>query len=286
MFRLFLAIISASVLALGQARPEFEVASIRMATDQIERVGAGLHIDGAQVALTDLSIKDIVGMAYKVKPNQIAGPDWIGSQRYNIAAKLPDGASQDQVPQMIQSLLADRFQMKMHRESKDLPVYVLGVTKSGAKMSPLPPDPDDDNRGATPSNIAAGGDASGVAINLGKGTTMSIGATALEVKKMDLTQFADLLTRFEDRTVVDETNLKGRYDFNLELTPEDRTAMMIRAALSAGVVLPPQALRLLDVAPNTSLTNSLGKLGLTFDARRAPLEVLVIDNVLRTPTEN
>ena len=62
--------------------------------------------------------------------------------------------------------------------------------------------------------------------------------------------------------------------------------MMIRAALSAGVVLPPQAMRILDIGSTVSLTNSLGKLGLTFDARRAPLEVLVIDTVLNTPTEN
>jgi uncharacterized protein (TIGR03435 family) len=286
MLSLLVSLVATSLLVFGQARPEFEVASIKPAGDQIQQVGAGLHIDGAQVALTDLSIKDIVGMAYRLRPNQIFGPDWIASQRYNIAAKLPDGGSQDQVPQMIQTLLADRFQMKMHRETREFPVYALGVAKSGLRMTALPPDPDSDGRENTPINVAAGGDANGVSINLGRGTTLSLGATALEAKKIDLPTFADMLTRFTDRQVVDMTNVKGRYDFSLELSPEDRTAMLIHAALNAGVVLPPQALRALDAGSTVSLSGSLEKLGLSFESRKAPLEVLVIDSVQKTPTEN
>jgi uncharacterized protein (TIGR03435 family) len=286
MRRLILLFITTAALAFGQKRLEFEVASIKLAPDQIQQVGAGLHIDGAQVALNDLSIKDIVGIAYRVKPNQILGPDWITSQRYNIAAKLPDGGSQDQVRQMIQSLLADRFQMKMHRETRDFQVYALGVGKGGLKITTLPPDPDSDNREASPISVAAGGNANGVSIDLGRGTSLSLGATTLEAKKIDMPTFADMLSRFTDRPVVDMTNIKGRYDFTLELTPEDRTAMLVRSALAAGVVLPPQALRILDVGSTVSLTSSLEKIGFTFETRKAPLEVLVIDSVQKTPTEN
>ena len=273
--------------AFAQARLEFEVASIRPASEQVQQVTAGLHIDGAQVALNYFSIKDIVGIAYRVKPNQIVGPDWLAGQRFTIAAKLPDGASQDQVPQMLESLLTDRFQMKMHRETRDFPVYGLGVAKTGLKINALPSEPNSDTSGdKAPINIAAGGNGNGVAIDLGKGSSFALGPTAFEVKRLNMPTIADMLSRFTDRPVVDMTELKGRYDFTLDLTPEDRTAMLIRIALAQGVVLPPQALRALDVGSNISLSSSLEKLGFTFESRRAPLELVVIDNIQKTPTEN
>lgn len=286
MRRFILLSIFMSALAFGQARPEFEVASIKPAGDQIQQVGAGLHIDGAQISLTSLSVKDMVGISYRVKPNQIFGPDWISSQRYNVAAKLPDGASQDQVPAMLQTLLADRLQMKTHRETRELSVYALGVGKTGSKLTALPSDPDLDARANTPLNIAAGGNGNGVAINFGNGRTLTLGEKTLEVKKLDMSTLADMLTRFTDRTVVDMTGLQGRYDMTLELTPEDRIAMLLRAALNAGTVLPPQAMRALDSGSTASLSNSLEKLGLTFQSTKAPLEVIVIDSIQKTPTEN
>jgi uncharacterized protein (TIGR03435 family) len=273
--------------ALAQTHLEFEVASIKPASEQVQQVAAGLHIDGAQVALNYFSIKDIVGIAYRVKPNQIIGPDWLTAQRFTIAAKLPDGASQDQVPQMLQSLLTDRFKMNMHRETREFPVYALGVAKTGLKMTALPSDPESETRGEkAPINIAAGGNGNGVAINLGNGSSFALGPTSFEVKKLDMPTTADMLSRFTDRPVVDMTELKGRYDFTLDLTPEDRTAMLIRIALAQGVVLPPQALRALDFGSNVSLSSSLEKLGLSFEPRRAPLDVLVIDSIQKTPTEN
>jgi uncharacterized protein (TIGR03435 family) len=123
-------------------------------------------------------------------------------------------------------------------------------------------------------------------MNLGKGTSLTLGPTSFEAKKLDMPRFADLLSRFMDRPVVDTTSLKGHYDFTLELTPEDRIAILIRGGINQGAVLPPQALRLLDFGSNASLVNSLQKAGLTFEAKTAPLEILVIDSVQKTPTEN
>src|SRR6266852_4121646 len=125
----------ASALAFAQTRLEFEVASIKPAPQQIQQMNIGLHIDGAQVRGTSLPLKDYIVLAYRLKPSQVAGPDWIASQRFDIAAKLPDGASQDQFRDMLQTLLADRFQMKTHRETKESSVYVLGIAKSGLKMA-------------------------------------------------------------------------------------------------------------------------------------------------------
>ena len=286
MIRAILGFIITAVVALGQTRPEFEVASIKPANDQILQVGVGLHIDGAQVSLTALSIKDIVAMSYRVRPNQITGPDWIANQRFNIAAKIPDGGSQNQVREMLQTLLADRFQMKMHEEMREFPVYALGIVKGGLKITALPEDPESDYRNNGPINIAAGGTGEGAVMNLGKGTSLTLGASSFEAKKLDMPMLADLLSRFTDKPVVDMTDLKGLYDFTLELTPEDRTAMLIRAAVTQGVVLPPQALRALDFGSTDSLTRSFQKLGFTFESRRAPLKFLVIDSIQKTPTEN
>src|SRR6266850_1831642 len=112
-----------SVVATGQTRPEFEVASIRPSSEQTTQVNVGLKISGSQVRLIYLSLKDYIGMAYRVRPSQVTGPDWIAQERFDIAAKLPDGSSSDLVPEMLQALLADRFQLKFHRDAKEFPVF-------------------------------------------------------------------------------------------------------------------------------------------------------------------
>jgi uncharacterized protein (TIGR03435 family) len=94
------------------------------------------------------------------------------------------------------------------------------------------------------------------------------------------------MARFTDRPVVDMTALKGHYDFALELSPEDFGAMGIRAAIAAGVALPPQALQAAEAASGDSLFNAVEKLGLKLESRKAPVEVLVIDHAEKTPTEN
>ena len=286
MMRVIVAYVLVSALAFGQTRLEFEVASIRPAPQQIQQVSVGLRIDGAQVRGTSLALRDYIVLAYRLKPSQVTGPDWITSQRFDIAAKLPDGASQDQFRDMLQTLLTDRFQMKTHRETKELPVYVLGVAKSGLKLTELPPDPQSNDSDHSPITITGSGRGGNVSIDLGAGSAFTLGPNGFDLKKITMEGFADMLTRFSDRPVLDMTELKGRYNFSLELSPEDRAAIMIRAALTAGVVLPPQALAMLDNGSNASLISSLQKVGLSFDPRKAPLEMLVIDSIQRTPTEN
>jgi len=271
-------------VAFGQTRKEFEVASIRPVTEQPpNQVRVGVNIDGSQVRVTYLSLKDYISVAYEVRLNQIIGPDWLATERFDIAAKLPEGALQADVPAMLQTLLADRFQMKSHKEKREFPVYALEVAKSGFKLSPVGESEIDDTR---PLNITAGGSGAGVMISFGKDSYFALGANGFESKKLSMEIVADMLTRFLDRPVVNMTNLKGTYDINLDLTPEDRTVMLIRSAIAAGVVLPPQALALLDTGSNASLTNALRNIGLTLEARRAPLEVLVVDQMQKTPTEN
>lgn len=107
-------------VAQNPTRPGFEVASVRPspAGGPPQGVMAGLRIDGAQVRTTFLTLKDYIGMAYRLKLYQISGPDWVGTDRFDVAATLPDGSLPAQVPEMMQTLLEERFQLKFHRESK------------------------------------------------------------------------------------------------------------------------------------------------------------------------
>jgi len=94
-----------------------------------------------------------------------------------------------------------------------------------------------------------------------------------------------VLERFTDRPVMDLTDLKGLYDFEFSVTPEEMQTMMIRAAIAAGVQLPPQALRLLDNGGNPIL-DTVEQVGLKLESRRMPVEVIVVDQVQKTPTDN
>ena len=134
--------------------------------------------------------------------------------------------------------------------------------------------------------MSASGGRGGVSVNFGKGSSFTFADNKLEAKKLTMTAFADLLARFVDRPVVDRTELKGSYDFTIDLTPEDYMAMMIQSAVSAGVKLPPEALRFLDGATDDSLHNALRNFGLKLEPTKAPLEVLVIDRILKTPVAN
>ena len=101
-----------------------------------------------------------------------------------------------------------------------------------------------------------------------------------------MAQLADSLGRFVERPVVDMTELTGTYDLTLEFTPEEYRTLLIRTAVSAGVNLPPEVMRLLEGASDESLFKGLQSLGLKLESRKAPLEVLVIDSASKTPIEN
>jgi len=278
--------------AFGQApapRLEFEVASVKPAESlsaSTQHVDIGLHIDGAQVRLNYLSLKELIGMAYWVKAHQeVEGPEFITSERFDIAAKLPAGATRDQVPEMLKTLLADRFGVVLHRTSKELPVLGLVVAKGGLKLKELPPDPDADAAKGNVDVNASGG-AGGVSVSFGKGSYYFFGDNKFEAKKLTMAQLANSLARYEPEWVVDMTGLTGVYDFTLEFTPEDYRAMLIRSAVGAGVQLPQEALRLMDASSGDSLARSLEALGLRLERRKAPIDVLVVDSAFKAPTAN
>ena len=276
----------AASTAFAQAKPAFEVASIRPSADQVTGVRVGFQATGSQVRVTGMSIKDYVGIAFGTRPQQIEGPEWIGSQRFDVVATIPDGVPSSQATAMLRTLLEDRFQLKVHRESKDLPVYVLGVSKAGARLTESKPDPNATAEPAGTVNVSGGGNNTGVGVNIGGGRSFAVADNQVQIRGMQMRDVAEVLTRFVDRIVVDQTGLTKTYDITLELTPDEFNAIRIRSAVNAGVPLPPQAMRLLDNASPDTLSAPLSKFGITFEAKKAPLEVVVIDSLLKTPTEN
>jgi len=272
--------------AFGQAKPAaFEVASIRQVDDP-SGVRIGFQATGSQVRVAGMSLKDLLIVAYGMKPQQIEGPEWIGQLRFAINATIPEGVPSSKITEMLQTLLADRFQVKQHRETKELPVYVLGVAKTGARLTEAVQDP---NAPAAPPDtvtVTGGGNSSGAGVNLGGGKSFNMADNQLQIRGMTMRDFSETLTRFVDRPVVDQTALTKAYDITIDLTPDEFNVIRVRAAVNAGVPLPPQALRILDGASPDTLSGPLSKYGLTFDARRAPMEVLVVESASKTPTEN
>jgi uncharacterized protein (TIGR03435 family) len=268
------------------AQPAFEVASIHPSSQEPnEQVSIGIHVDGSQVRVVRYALKDYLAWAYRVKPYQISGPDWLATARFDILATLPDGSTTAQIPEMLQKLMAERFQVKLHRDKKEFPVYVLELGKGPLKLQASPLAPDDGDTGKA-RDIAGSGSSQGVAVNLGRGASYTFANNRFEATKLSMADMAASLERFLDRPIVDMTDITGTYDFALDLTDEDYRLMLIRAGVNAGVSLPPQALRLLEGGSPVSLFDAAQKLGLKLDARKAPLEVLVIDELRKTPTEN
>ena len=146
------AIVALLPVAARAQRPAFELAVIKPAPSMAEalpllqqgKLKAGISIDKARVDLAFVTLNDLIVEAFKIKPHQIAGPDWLSMERFDIQAKLPDGAARDQIPQMLGNMLSDRFGLRTHIEVRTLSAYTLIVGKNGPKLQPsvLPPDPE------------------------------------------------------------------------------------------------------------------------------------------------
>src|ERR1039458_4394329 len=142
---ILLALMGASVMAVAApAQPlAFEVASVKAtgtpATEPMFCIvpcvsGERQTVVGSRVDIRYTSLQTLLLTAYRIKSNQLSGPDWMQSQRFDIAAKLPGGVSKDRVPEMLQALLAERFKLSVHRDRKEQTVYALVVGKSGSKL--------------------------------------------------------------------------------------------------------------------------------------------------------
>jgi uncharacterized protein (TIGR03435 family) len=286
-------------------KPQFEVATVKPASTpnpmdlKAGRLRIGVNMDAQRAVINFTSLKDLIAIAYRVKRFQVEGPDWITSQRFDIQAKLPDGASSDQMPEMLQSLLEERFKLAVHRDSSEHPVYELVVGKNGPKLKDAAPDA---IAYGVPDGVASGAEVKGV----NKGAlVVNGGAAKLEMRPNGLINYAfakvtmpalvNFLSNFLDRPVLDKTGLKGAYEIEFQLSRDD----MFAVARGVGMTPAPAEGRTIagsgvsgspaDAASDpssSSLFQSVQQLGLKLEARKAPLETIVVDHAEKTPTEN
>ena len=300
------------------AGPTFEVATVKPSALDVQKLAMqmqsgqmpaiGARVDRARAQYTFMTIKDLIATAYNLKPFQITGPDWINdmSQRFDIVAKMPDGSTVDQAPQMLQALLAENFKLAVHRENKERPIYALVVGKGGPKLKESPPDEEAPARDEAGGGIAiragdtqlrmsrtgngmvvAGGPTGTTKVSMGEG-----GAMRLEMSKMPMAGLAEMLTRFVDRPVLDLTELKGNYQVALELSMDDlrnvaRAAGMVGPDLRGAAAGEPG--KPADAASDPSASSvfqTVQQLGLRLEARKAPVEVIVVDRLEKNPTDN
>ena len=217
---LFAALLGTPLL-FCQPRTEFEVASVKPSAPITNaNFNVGVHIDGAMVRCNYLTLVNYLTMAYDVKDYQIDGPEWMTSEHFDIDAKRPEGVEGEKALRaMMASLIEDRFRMKMHRETRDLPAYALVVGKGGLKIKELEPDEAGDNL-EVDVNVTGGG-RGGTVVDLGGRSTLTYGLNKLEAKKVTIPSIIDSPGKFLDRPVVDNTGLTGRYkllqlDYSIE----------------------------------------------------------------------
>lgn len=285
--RLTLAILLATAAFAQSSGPQFEVASIRPFVAGQGPAAVGLHMDHAQLRAVGLSLKDYLSTAYGIKALLISGPHWTETDRFDITATLPAGGTPAEVPEMLRALLADRFQVKLHKDKKEFPVYALVPGKGPLKLKETPPDPNaekDEAKGTFNNGTVAFVD--GVTISYKDGSSFYFGHNRVEAKKLNMTQFTRDMERFSDRQIVDMTGLTGQYDFAFAVSAEDYQAMMLRSLVWLNQQLPAEAQQFLDSRSPSALGDAIQQVGLKLEPRKAPLDVLVIDGALKTPTAN
>ena len=185
-------------IAVGQALPAFEVASVRMEKDA-DPNHVNSHWSGrpGKLTATGISLRDIVQSAYGVKTYQIKGSDSLTSERYDIQAEWPADTPKEEFPLMLQSLLIERFKFTHHREPKILPVFALRRAKAGPKFQPAAEDAHnslDGNNGHW------------------------------KAQHVSMANLAEMLSNQTSRPVVDKTGLSGFFNFEFQFTSGNKRA--------------------------------------------------------------
>jgi len=247
------------------APPAFDVASVKPAPPPTEgKFMVQMGGDPGMVDYKNVSLKTLVARAYEMKDHQVSGPDWLDSARFDVVAKIPPNTPPGQIPLMLQTLLAERFKLTAHREQKVMPVYAMVVGKNGPKLKPVEGDPG----GRMRMSISP------------RGRQMS-GPTTMSA-------LAGGLSQMLDRPVVDSTELKGTYDIDLEWVPDEREGGGMMAKMKAMAEAASTDPHGDPLGPNGfSLFGALQeKLGLRMEARKSPVDIVVVDSAQQVPTEN
>jgi uncharacterized protein (TIGR03435 family) len=250
-----------AAFAPAQVRPEFEVASVRIMPPDGNSESYMPTLDiapGGTLHILNRRLDEIITLAYNIGLKQVSGPRWLTEPttdptlvtHYEILAKVPGDAKKDQIPLMLQKLLEDRFKLQVHREPRDMQVYVLGVGKGGSQLLTSVPN---EKRKPGCARVVSG----------------QVGAAAdcYNVTAAQLAQQLQSLAPgyFREGPIVDRTGLPGAYDLRLE--------WMMQQQLDAGMSGP-------------TMFEALEKVGLKLEKKRDAAEMLIVDHCEQTPTEN
>ena len=288
------------VLPLRAQTESFEVASVKPSNP--DPAGGPLAAIPMVLPVLDrltaqnATLRILVMSAYQKQPyDVVGGPEWQNSDKFDINARAAGAKTPDQLFGMLQTLLADRFKLKVHIEKREVPIYALVVARNdgrlGPKMTPSAdkcPDIKEQQQKAL-EEFAKGGLASLAAIaaaQAGESAPCSFsgfqpptpGAIGMRARGQTIATLTMLLTQFVGRPVVDKTGLSGAYDFELAL---DLRSLM-RTATDMGLNIPGMEAALAKLPEGPSIMTQLQEeLGLRLDSQRGPGDVLVIDSAER-----
>jgi uncharacterized protein (TIGR03435 family) len=259
--------LAAVVAAVGlhaqtvEPRPAFEVVSITP-RDNGQRPGPP-RIDPGRVSYPNASLKFLIMRAYDIANYQLHGPSWLDEPHfYSFSAKIPDGAPEEQIPAMLQTMLADRFALKVHWESRVQPVFALLVGKGGAKLKK--------------SDLAVAEVGPDGRPNSSLDVHPDTGHFAF--RTTSISQLARFLSGQLGRPVLDMTEIQGLFDFDFEANPADLEGLRKMSAT--------EGLPLGDDSAYSSIFTGMQALGLRLESRKAPINHLIVDSALKVPTEN
>jgi len=236
----------------ADADPTFEVATIKPNDSGVQHPQGVMHLNGRHYGAINASLDDLLKFAYDLQAKEIGNPpDWLDIDRFDIAAVMePEGRpSLEQVQVMLQKLLVERFQLKFHYEKRAMPAFVLAAAKSGLKLNPT---------------LMDGPSLSENERESSNGLTIAIRNTT----------FAELTLFFQgfvlDRPVVDQTGIKGRYDFVFTFMPDE--------SMFGGQMVMPAKPDSAETAPSLFEVFQQ-QFGLKLTPEKIPVDVLVIDHV-------
>ena len=262
----------------GQSAPYvFEVASVKQAAPSSGPVRSSMRggpgtSDPSQIAFTNVTLMNVLLRAYDVKSYQATGSDWLSSERYDITAKIPPGATKEQFNFMLQNLLSDRFHLVLHHETRQLQGYELVTGKNAAKLKAS----SETGPNVEPTT-APKIDANGFPQLTAPGLVMMEGirgkavVSFLTARAQPLSALAEQLSKEFRMPVLDKTGLTGRFDFTLEFAPEAPGA-------APADISDESAANLISAVPQ--------QLGLKLDSKKIPVDVLVVDGADKIPSEN
>ena len=229
---------SALVVLFFSQQAAFEVISIKVSDGSI-KTPMTMTANPSGIMYVNVTALDVIGAAYSVKDYQVTGPNWLKADRYEIVARTPSPSDDAHIKAMLQALLADRFKLVVHRESRDLNAYTIAQGKNGTKLR---------------------------ATQGGQENSLSFQGMKLAFRNYSIAALAKFLSSLPsiDRPVIDATGLQGNFDFDISVDADGTDPGAVKRAMLEWASL---------------FTDLDQQLGLKVEARKGPIDTIVVDRV-------